>query len=284
MVNADLLNTLVLLGVAALIATAYGLRVVVKGRVRYARVDRQGGSALMGKGMMEMAYWSLQPVAKLLVFFRVTPNALSWTSLILAILAGACLSVGHFGFGAAFATISALLDSLDGMVARLTGVASDAGEVLDAAVDRYAEFFFLGGLAIYYSPIPALQVITLLALAGSFMVSYTTAKAEAMSIDPPKGAMRRPERAFYLTLGAALSPVTIPWFETYREYGIAVGHPMVVALCLVAVLANVSAIERFWAIAKGIRARENAVQRQTEASELSEFSEQDPEPAPVKLR
>jgi phosphatidylglycerophosphate synthase len=81
-------------------------------------------------------------------------------------LAGIFLARGHFGFGAMCATVCGLLDSVDGMVARLSGVASDAGEVLDAAIDRYVEFFFLAGLIIYYREQPALQLLALLALLG----------------------------------------------------------------------------------------------------------------------
>jgi CDP-diacylglycerol---glycerol-3-phosphate 3-phosphatidyltransferase len=285
----DLIYTLVLIAIVTLVAIAYGVRLAIKGRARFDRVDRQGGSPLLGKGVMEMAYWCMQPVARLLVFFHITPNKLSWASLVFGALAGACLAVGHFGFGAAFATISALLDSLDGMVARLTGVASDAGEVLDAAVDRYVEFFFLGGLVIYYREIPVFQLLALLAMIGSFMVSYSTAKAEALQIDPPKSAMRRPERAVYLTLGAALCPVTIPWFEVYREFSIPIGHPMIMALCLVAVIANVSAIERFWAIAKAIRVRERdqaEARRQAAllAAEAEGQSDSSETPHPLKAR
>jgi len=277
----DVINTLVLLGLTALVVIAYSIRVATQGRARYDRVDRQGGSALLSKGLMEMAYWGMQPVAKLLVFFRVTPNMLSWASLIFAVFTGSCLAFGHFGFGAVFSTVSALLDSLDGMVARLTGVASDAGEVLDAAVDRYAEFLFLGGLAIYYREIPVLQILTLLALLGSFMVSYSTAKAEALQVDPPKGSMRRPERALYLTLGAALSPVTIPWLERYRDFSIPIGHPMVMAVCLVAIVANVSAVERFWAIAKAIRLREKAIRESSLARESETAGEEGRSPSPA---
>jgi len=247
-----------LFGAIALLVIAYAIRVVLKGRAHYSRVDKQGSSTLLGKNVMEMAYWGMQPVAKLLVFCRITPNKLSWSSLAFGFLAALCLSVGHFGFGAIFAGISALLDALDGMVARLTGVSSDAGEVLDAAVDRYVEFMFLAGLVIYYREIVALQVLALVALLGSFMVSYSTAKAEALSIKPPKGNMRRPERAVYLSFGAALSPFTIFWFETPRDYAIAIGHPMVMALCLVAFFANVSAVERLIAIAKTIKLRERS--------------------------
>ena len=68
--------------------------------------------------------------------------------------------------------------------------------------------------------------------------------------------MRRPERAVYLILGAVLSPITIPWLEVDRPFGIALGHPMVFALGLVAILSNVSAIERLWAIAQAVKVRD----------------------------
>ncbi len=250
------ISAIVLIGIAGLLGLIYSLRVLFWGRARFDRVDRQGGSALLSKGLMEACYWFLQPLGRLLVSFHVTPNQLSWASLVFGILAGAWLTVGHFGLGAASAGISALLDALDGLIARSSGAASDAGEMLDATVDRYVEFFFLGGLVVYYRELPVLLVFSLLALLGSFMVSYSTAKAEALQVDPPRGSMRRPERALYLIAGAALSSITIPWLEAVREFPVPVGHPMVIALGLVAVLANVSAVERFWAIARAVRARE----------------------------
>jgi phosphatidylglycerophosphate synthase len=255
----ELISTLTLILVTGLIALAYTIRVFFKGHAHSDRVNKQGASALLSKEMMEGAYWFLQPLGRFLIYCRITPNQVSWSSLLLGMVAGTCLAFGHFGSGAVFATISALLDSLDGIVARKTGLASDAGEVLDAAVDRYAEFFFLGGLIIYYREIPVLLVVTLIALTGAFMVSYSTAKAEALNVKVPKGNMRRPERAVYLTLGAALCPITIPYFESVREFSIPIGHPMVIALCLVGVLGNISAVERLWAIAKEIRVREALV-------------------------
>jgi phosphatidylglycerophosphate synthase len=264
----NLKSTLILLGLVALLSAAYAIRLLVKGRAQFARVDKQGGSALLSKGLMEMAYWWLQPIGKFLVACGVTPNMISWASLVFGLLAGVCLAFGHFGFGGAFALVSGFLDSLDGMVARMTGLSSDAGEVLDATVDRYAEAFFISGLIVYYRDIPVLQILALLALMGSFMVSYSSAKAEALHVDPPKGSMRRPERAVYLTLGAILSPITIAEWEYVRDYPIAIGFPMVIALGLIAVLANASAIERMAAIAKEMRKREAEAirRRQLEAA------------------
>lgn len=252
----DIINTFALLAILAAVSVAYSVRILLRGRAHYDRVERQGGSVLLGKGLMEMTYWSLQPIARFLVLLGVTPNQLSWASLVFGGIAGTALAYGYFGFAALFATYSALLDSLDGMVARLLGVASDAGEVLDAAVDRYVEFFFLAGAVLYYRQEPMFQGIALFALMGSFMVSYSTAKAEALHIAPPPGIMRRPERAFYLILGAALSPIPIPSLNLLFPYPFAVGYPLVFALFFVAVLANIAAIERLWTIGREMRERE----------------------------
>ncbi len=253
----DYLNTFFLMLIAGLALLAYTVRSLVKGRIQFDRVNRQGGSVLLGKSLMEMAYWSLQPIARFLISVRVTPNQISWTSLVLGGIAGVALAYGYFGFAALSATVSAFLDTLDGMVARQMGLASDAGEVLDAAIDRYVEFFFLSGLVVYYREIPILQIIALLALAGCFMVSYSTAKAEALHVPPPPGIMRRPERAFYLIMGAALSPIPFPAMEAYLSFPIAVGLPMVFAVTFIALLSNIAAIERFYTIAHRIRLREN---------------------------
>jgi CDP-diacylglycerol--glycerol-3-phosphate 3-phosphatidyltransferase len=268
MITSELKYTLACALIVVLLIAAYGVRVALKGRAHFDRIDSQGGSRLLSKGAMEIGYWILNPFARFLVFLGITPNQVSWASLSFGFLAGACLAVGHFGFAAIFATISGLLDSVDGMVARISSLASDAGEVLDAAIDRYVEFFFLSGLIIYYREIPVLQVLALLALLGSFMVSYSSTKAEALKIDPPKGSMRRPERAVYLTLGATLSAMTIPLFEIRSNFSTPIGYPMVVALGLVAVVANVSSIERFLSIAKDIRVREKDVtEARTRAAE-----------------
>jgi phosphatidylglycerophosphate synthase len=266
----DFINTIVLLAILALIGVAYSVKLILKGRTRYDRVNRQGGSVLMGRGMMEVGYWALQPVAKLLVFLHVTPNQISWASLVFGGISGTALAYGYFGFAALFACYSAFMDCLDGMVARMTEVASDAGEVLDAAVDRYVEFFFLAGLIIYYREEPLFQLIALFALAGSFMVSYSTAKAEALHIPPPPGIMRRPERAFYLTLGAALSTFPIPWLDRYFSFSKPVGHPLLLATFAIAILSNISAIERLWTIGRAMREREAAAQLQ----ELAEVAQE----------
>ena len=54
------------------------------------------------------------------------------------------------GPGATLAVLAAFGDIIDGLLARKMGLSSDAGELVDAAVDCYGEMFFFGGLVYYY--------------------------------------------------------------------------------------------------------------------------------------
>jgi phosphatidylglycerophosphate synthase len=259
MPSADLLSASVLAGLAVVLGLAYAARFALRGRARSERVDRAGSSPLLGKPPMEAAYWAMDPAVRALVRAGVSANQITGASLALAAASGVALAVGHFGVAAALATAAAGGDALDGLVARRTGTASDAGEVFDAAVDRYSEFLFLAGLAVHYEAEPALLVLTLAALLGCFMVSYSTAKAEALRVEPPRGAMRRGERAVYLVLGATLTPFVqaaapdgalgSPWLAE---------APMLAALLVVGVVANTSAVRRFHAIAAAVRRRDMA--------------------------
>jgi len=235
--------------------------VLIWGRVKYGRVERQGGTALLGKGMLEMGYWSMQPVGRALVFFNFSPHVITWTSLGFGIGAGIALANGRFGLGAVLGTVSAFLDTLDGMVARLKGIDSNKGGLLDSSVDRYSEFFFLAGLIMYYREIPVLMALGLAGIIGSFMVSYSTAKAEGFGVQAPKTIMRRPERAFYLILGAALAPLSIRWLETPDLYPVAIGFPVVASMIMVGVLSNIVAVHRLFGIVDRIREKERRVQQ-----------------------
>ena len=238
-----------LIGSAGAVVLAYSLNVLRHGRLRDDRLARQGGCLLLGQWPMEAGYWSLRPVGRWLARLRVRPDTLSWASLSAGLVAGAALATAHLGWAAAAATASTLLDALDGMVARATGVASDAGEVLDAAVDRYVEFAFLAGCALYLRASPALLTLALAALLGSFMVSYSTAKADALSVDLPPGGMRRPTRAVYLTAGTALSAL----LAALNPGGAGTRLPLALALALVAVVGNVSAARRLRLVARALR-------------------------------
>ncbi len=251
----DLVLALVPLGLCLAVGLAYAVRMRRSGRASSARVDRMGGSVLLGKSSLEMGSWALQPLARGCVRLGISANAVSWSSLALGLGAGAALALGAFGLSAVLLMVSSLADALDGQVARASGTASDAGEVLDAGIDRYNELALLAGAVIVFRDHVFAQGLALAALSGAFMVSYATAKAEALQVPAPRGAMRRPERAVYLVLGTLLTPV-VAWLLPPPT--LPVGAPLLAALLLIGVVGNVSAVRRLAAIARSLRERAGA--------------------------
>jgi CDP-diacylglycerol--glycerol-3-phosphate 3-phosphatidyltransferase len=222
---------------------AYALRAATLGRARSERADRHGGSVLVSKHLVEFCLWSLTPFGALLARMGVTPDGVTWFSLVPGIGAGVALAFGWFGLATMLGTLSAFCDTIDGAIARLLSAGSEAGETLDAIVDRYTEGAFFGGLIVYYRASLVMTAFSVLALLGAFMISYTTAKAEAQGVDAPRGLMRRGERAFYLLVAAGLVPfvrAALPASRPFYERD----APMVAVIVLIAVVSNVSALSR----------------------------------------
>ena len=253
----DLYFALGMYGILVVGALLYGLRAALRGRARHERVDRDGGSLFMGKPFMEFGYWLIGPVVALLDRLGVTPNGVTVFSLLPAATAGIAVAFGWFGLGCLLATTAAFADIVDGLLARRQGVSSDAGEALYAAVDRYSEFFFMTGLLVYYRAVLPLFLLAAFVLLGGYMVSYATAKAEALAVPAPRGSMRRSERAVYLFFGAGFTPLCELVAGPSRPLAVRQA-PMVFAIAIVAVVANVSVVHRFRAIIASIRGREAA--------------------------
>jgi CDP-diacylglycerol--glycerol-3-phosphate 3-phosphatidyltransferase len=206
---------------------------------------------LLPRAALDATLWCLDHVASGFIALGVTANAITVSSVVLAGIAGTLLCFGEFGWAAVAMVAASLGDALDGMVARKTGSASVAGALLDASIDRYEEFFFLGGLAVFFRASTPALVLALLAMCGSFMVSYGSAKAEALGVPVPPGAMRRAERAVILCVGVALMPV-FAWAVDAGKLPVwALYGPVFAALIAVGVGANVSAIRRLRFLAHG---------------------------------
>jgi phosphatidylglycerophosphate synthase len=216
-----------------------------------ARVRKQGASPLLSRWLVELAYYALLPVVRLAVARKVSPNVSSWMCLTVGLGAGLAAALDAISLAGGLLIVSGVFDMLDGMLARSRGIASEAGEILDAAVDRYTEFVFLAGLGLYYRQQWWALLLVLAALIGSMLVSYSQAKAEAVHADVSRAWMRRPERAVYLGAAALLSPVFTGWLDAGSPKPLHV--PLLVALVLVAILTNAAAIRRFtllYALAK----------------------------------
>lgn len=221
---------------------AFSVRSAVYGRPHTERVTKQGGSVLLGEYFMEYGLWMFRPVTKLCIRLHIHPDVLSWTSLLLHLVASVAIAMGMFGLGGWVLVFGAACDALDGAVARARGLASDSGEVLDAAVDRIAEMAVFFAFAWYYRTDALGFLLAAAGCIGAVMVSYARAKGESMGIDAKMGLMQRHERAVYLSVGALISSVAA-W---YWEPGVA--HPrhyvVMASLALVAVFANLTGFQR----------------------------------------
>jgi phosphatidylglycerophosphate synthase len=205
-----------------------------------AEVASRPASKLLGRYLRHYIMWVLGPWERALVRWRVTPNALTFSSFVVACAAAVFFAVGNFGAGGWLYLLTGILDILDGRIARATGMVTKGGAFFDSVMDRYAELVVFGGLAVYYRNSWALFV-ALIAAVGSVMVSYTRARGEALGVQVNIGTMQRPERLFYLGVISGLAPIV----ETLFGHGTLPPFvPVVVALGLLGASANVTAVRR----------------------------------------
>jgi len=151
---------------------------------------------------------------------RVTPNALTLAGVGLCIL-GAVLvwfeyrsELLFFWLGAAVFLVGSILDILDGALARAGGKSTPFGGFLDSTFDRLGEAFMLGAIALVFARDGLDWAIALAftSLAGSFLVSYTRAKAEIMGLKGDIGFGGRAERVVVLVAGLVFAPWGgLPW-------------------------------------------------------------------------
>lgn len=230
-------GTLLAVAGAAVGFVAFALRSALHGRTRSARVEKAGGSPLLSKYAMEYGLWIFGPVTRTAIRLEIHPDAFSWASLALQLASALAIAGGWFGLGALLLLVGAACDAADGAVARGRAMASDAGEVLDATIDRWAEMAVFFGFAWYYRPLWWGFVLAVGACAGAVMVSYTRAKAEAFGIEAGFGLMQRHERAVWIGFATLGSSLWEAWRPT-PDGGFALHTPVLVALGTIAVLAN----------------------------------------------
>ena len=145
---------------------------------------------------------------------RVTPNALT-TAGVLMCAAAAVLAYFEyrdellfFWLAALVFVVGSVLDILDGALARAGGKQSPFGAFLDSTTDRVSEAFMLGAIALVFHRRgnEVALAFTFAAVAGSFLVSYTRARAEALGLKGDVGIGSRAERVVVITAGLVLAP------------------------------------------------------------------------------
>ncbi len=151
----------------------------------------------------------IEPIAALLVRLNVDPNALTTTGTVCTVLGGVAFAFGRIRAAGLIIAAAALFDVLDGMVARKAERSTIFGAFYDSTLDRVADGALLGGLAYFFATSPRYASPTMVAVAivgmiGTFLVSYTRARAEALGITLRIGFMQRAERVVLLSAPQAL--------------------------------------------------------------------------------
>jgi len=169
----------------------------------------------------------LDPIGRFLNSLGLTPNMITILGLVGNTVGAYLLATGRITIGGIVVLLMGPVDALDGTMARLRGEPNRFGGFIDSVTDRYSELVIHAGLLYYF-----LQqgndlacMLVFFAAAGSVLVSYTKARAEGLGFDCKVGLLTRVER--YLVLAPAL----------------VINQP-VIALWIIAVLSNLTAIQR----------------------------------------
>jgi len=176
---------------------------------------------------------------------RLTPTALTAAGVCLCVAGGVLVHFQYrsqllfFWLGAAVFLLGSLLDILDGALARAGGKATPFGAFIDSTTDRIGEAFMLGSIGLVFERQgnDVALAFAFAAVAGSFLVSYTRARAEALSLRGDVGIGSRAERVVVITGGLVLAPWGgLPW-----------------AIYLLAATAWLTVVQRIWSVRAQLR-------------------------------
>ncbi len=187
---------------------------------------------------------SLTPIAAGLNRAGLTPNMLTIASLFFAFFAAFAFAfadanrMGLLFLGAVFVSINAILDGLDGKLARITKTSNPRGDYLDHVIDRYSDVAILAGLAL--SPLADVRW-GLLAIVGTFLTSYMGTQAQALGLGRNYGGwLGRADRLVML--------IAIPVIA-YGAHFFGIFVPvslLTLMLAYFAIVGNITALQRFW--------------------------------------
>jgi len=169
---------------------------------------------------------------KFMVLFsgsRLSPNILTTTGLLLSGFGSWTITQGRHSLAGSVIFLAGLFDLFDGALARAKNSSNSFGAFYDSTVDRFSEALIYLGIVIYFLQQGDSLAIILgyLTLVGSFMVSYTRARAEGLGYRCRVGWMTRPERIITLSLGLLV-------------------HQLKITLWVLVVLTNITIFQRIY--------------------------------------
>ena len=177
--------------------------------------------------------WVLDPLGGFLNRLGLTPNMVTGLGLLGNAIGAIYLARGEMLTGGIWIALMTPVDALDGTMARLRGESSDFGAFVDSVSDRYSELIIYGGLLYHFLKLgePLGGLLTFGVAAGSVLVSYVKARAEGLGYEAKVGLLTRAER--YIVLAPSL-----------------IFNELYIGLGILAVFANITALQRIWHVRK----------------------------------
>jgi CDP-diacylglycerol--glycerol-3-phosphate 3-phosphatidyltransferase len=182
-----------------------------------------------------------------------TPNQVTVVGLVLTFVAAILVAFGQLRWAGVVLIFAGTCDILDGALARSTHTSYTYGAFLDSTLDRYSEAAIYVGLAAFFvgmgGPLQRWLVLaTLAALAGSMLVSYVRARAQSLGFTCDSGLFARPERVVVTVVGLIFG-----------------GYVLYAVVFLLAVLTNLTALQRIREVWLQGRAQRLAIELETKA-------------------
>ena len=180
--------------------------------------------------------WYYYPIAAFLNRLGIRPNTVTLIGLAGTVGCSLLIGFGHMTWAGILLLIMGPVDAMDGALARMRNEASAWGAFVDSVTDRYSELFLFMGFLMYYmvhsNPLGIL--FAYLAAAGSVLVSYVKARADASKLDANVGLLTRVERYLVLIPGLIFSGLYPPL--------------AFIALVIIALFANFTALQRIFRV------------------------------------
>ncbi|HEX6940362.1 MAG TPA: CDP-alcohol phosphatidyltransferase family protein [Longimicrobiales bacterium] len=153
-------------------------------------------------------YRAIRPLTDMLVRREVHPNLLTTLGFLVTITSAFAFHQHQIRVAGFLVLLGGAFDILDGRVARLSHLGSKFGAFYDSTLDRISEIAVYFGLLSLYNDYRlelgdvGMIYLIMLAMAGSLMISYTRARAEALGLDCRIGLMPRAERVVLIGTSA----------------------------------------------------------------------------------
>ncbi|MDM7922728.1 MAG: CDP-alcohol phosphatidyltransferase family protein [Pyrinomonadaceae bacterium] len=162
---------------------------------------------MLGESIGRIPIRIIQAMVRGLASLGVPPNILTAIGVSINVFCGVLFGMGEFFWAGIVLIVANVFDMLDGNVARMTGNVTRFGGFLDSSLDRLSDMVAILGVMVFYAsntPQHSLMNVILggVAMMGSVMVSYTTARSEGLGVKANVGFLQRPERIVLLIIGA----------------------------------------------------------------------------------